>query len=96
MGWVKGRNRSLITVVLFTPVYFLLALNLWLVCLQVIFLTHVCVCGSPAEGATEEPGDEGPDGSDEEPVVGCQRHAHTQEIMLRPFLRRLLRRNNGS
>lgn len=43
------------------------------------------VSGSPAEGPTEEPGDEGPDGSDEEPVVGCQRHADTQEIMLRPF-----------
>lgn len=59
-----------------------------------MFLTDVS--GSPAEGTTEEPGDEGSDGSDEEPVVGCQRHADTQEIMLHPFLRRLPHGNNGS
>lgn len=34
----------------------------------------------PAEGASEEPGDEGADGSDEEPAVGRQRHADAQEV----------------
>lgn len=42
----------------------------------------MCLSGSPAEGSTEEPGDEGSDGSDEEPAVGCQRHADAQEIMV--------------
>lgn len=56
----------------------------------------MCLSGSPAEGTTEEPGDEGSDGSDEEPAVGCQRHADAQEIMVPlhpPFVRRLLHRS---
>lgn len=40
----------------------------------------MCLSGSPAEGTPEEPGDEGTDGSDEEPAVGCQRHADAQEV----------------
>lgn len=39
-------------------------------------------CGSPAEGTSEEPGDEGSDGSDEEPALGCQRHADAQEMIV--------------
>lgn len=38
-------------------------------------------CGSFAEGPSEEPGDEGSDGSDEEPAVGRQRHADAQEMI---------------
>ena len=38
----------------------------------------------PAEGASEEPGDEGSDGSDEEPAVGRQRHADSQEMIVPP------------
>ena len=38
--------------------------------------------GLSAEGPSEEPGDEGSDGSDEEPAVGCQRHADTQEMIV--------------
>lgn len=56
----------------------------------------MCLSGSPAEGTTEEPRDEGSDGSDEEPAVGCQRHAYAQEIMVPlhpPFVRRLLHRS---
>lgn len=33
-----------------------------------------------AEGASEEPGDEGADGSDEEPAVGRQRHVDAEEM----------------
>jgi len=33
-----------------------------------------------AESASEEPGAEGSDGPDEEPAVGRQRHADTQEV----------------
>lgn len=36
------------------------------------------------EGASEEPGDEGSDGSDEEPAVGRQRHADAQEVTAPP------------
>lgn len=32
------------------------------------------------EGASEEPGDEGADGSDEEPAVGRQRHVDAEEM----------------
>ncbi len=39
-------------------------------------------CGSPAEGTSEEPGDEGSDGPDEEPAVGRQRHADTQQMIV--------------
>lgn len=39
-------------------------------------------CGLPAEGASEEPGDEGADGSDEEPAVGRQCHADPQEMIV--------------
>lgn len=35
-----------------------------------------------AEGASEEPGDEGADGSDEEPSVGRQRYVDTEEMTL--------------
>ena len=38
-------------------------------------------CAPPAEGTSKEPGDEGSDGSDEEPAVGRQCHADTQEMM---------------
>ena len=34
----------------------------------------------PAESAPEEPGDESPDGPDEEPAVGRQRNADAQEV----------------
>lgn len=43
-------------------------------------MDFMCLSGSPAEGTPEEPGDEGTDGSDEEPAVGCQRHADAQEV----------------
>lgn len=39
-------------------------------------------CGLSAEGPSEEPGDEGSDGSDEEPAVGCQCHADAQEMIV--------------
>ena len=37
-----------------------------------------------AEGEAKEPGDEDPDGPDEEPTVGRQRHVDTEEMTSQP------------
>lgn len=39
-----------------------------------------------SEGASEEPGDEGADGSDEEPAVGHQRHVDAEEMTVIFFI----------
>lgn len=43
-------------------------------------------CGPSAEGSSKEPGDEGSNGSDEEPAVGRQCHADAQEFFTESIL----------
>lgn len=50
-------------------------------CDEFLLMDAACPSRSPAEGTPEEPRDEGSDGSDEEPAVGRQRHAHPQEVI---------------
>lgn len=45
-----------------------------------------CLSCSLPEGASEEPGDEGADGSDEEPAVGRQRHVDAEEMTVIFFI----------